>query len=60
MVVLEPHQVVGYMSETIASVLLAKNGNFLQALKTSRDKQVWIVDSEALNHMIDCHQLFKT
>ncbi|KAI9071930.1 hypothetical protein K1719_046116 [Acacia pycnantha] len=48
------------MLETIISVLLAKKGHFLQALQTSRDKQVWIANSGASDHMIDCHQLFTT
>ena len=40
--------------------LIAKKGNFLSALKASKNKAIWIVDSGASDHMTDCHQLFST
>lgn len=48
------------MSESVASILLAKKGNFLHALKTLRDTTLWIVDSGASDHMTDSHQHFTT
>ena len=40
--------------------LLAQKGYFIRALKSSRDKTHWIVDSGASDHMTECHQLFST
>ncbi|KAK4253876.1 hypothetical protein QN277_010496 [Acacia crassicarpa] len=60
MVVLEPQEVVGSISETVASKFLAKKCIFLHALKASQNKQIWIVDSGASDHMTDCPQLFTT
>ena len=47
--------------ETVSSTFVAKRGNFLQALKTSsKDRQLWIIDSGASDHMTDNHKLFTT
>ena len=47
-------------TETVSLTFVAKRGNFLQALKTSRDQHMWIVDSGASDHMTDSHKLFTT
>ena len=47
-------------TETVSLTFVAKRGNFLQALKTSRDQHMWIVDSGASDHMTDSHNLFTT
>ena len=47
--------------KTTSNSLIAQKGNFLTAVKcTKTEKEPWIIDSGALNHMTGCINLFSS